>query len=86
MTLLPGSNVNVKVSVPMSSIPKVYAVQFPKPFIMPDYFYQMQLSVKVEGNGSARVFPENTNFFTSSTMSVSSSKKKPPSIIAEIYC
>ena len=80
----------------MSGIPKVYAVQFSKPLRIHSYGMQnpMQLSVKVKGNGSARVFPENTKFFNGMIDSlgsnvelfVSSPIKKPPSIIAEIYC
>ena len=92
---------DVKVSVPMSSVPKVYAVPFSKPVLVPYHVsseaYQMQLSIKVKGNGSARVFPKNIKFhwgqiFDQSVngedfaMSVSSPKKKPPTIIAEIYC
>jgi len=132
LTLLPGSNVNVKVSinevvvsydrfagrniynkkkislkeedievsVPVSNIPKVYAVQFLQPLRLrsSETSYKMAVSVIVKGSGSARVFPKPTERHTGQVfenfegqnikMSFKSPgvEKKPPIIIAEIYC
>jgi len=91
---------DIEVSVPVSSIPKVFAVKFLEPLRLKSSGNRRhKMKVSVEGSGFARIFPKTTRGKYSSNVFgnivsgenivmdfYSAAEQKPPIIIAEIYC